>query len=298
MHVDDAVGESADWSAFMSSLPPLGKDEESKRKMEEWFDKFDNGNGYLSLAELDRGILQYIEIPGKLKVPKPVILRAFQASKDAHKSQGKESKGDDYVERSEFRLLLVWIRQYYELWQMFGLIDSNEDRRIDFQEFSSALPKLKAWGLSTDDPKASFEECDQSGGGLLLFDEFAAWALKKRFDSQEDDFDDEDSGTTIGVNPKARHLKGLPPPVQPSTWGAHNSKANRLPSLKSSRPSRDKPGGGAVVKPAWKRLSVSDFTGGPSILDFKLRGRSKDDLDKPAAGRVVLPPIHRSSLPN
>lgn len=78
-------------------------------------------------------------------------------------------------------------------------------------------------------------------------------------------------------------LKALPPPVQPSSWGLNNSKANRLPVI--SRP--------IAEKPIWKRVGASDFMGGPSNLDedSRIQGRSKDDLDKPS--RVVLPPIER-----
>jgi len=43
---------------------------------------------------------------------KPVLIRAFNASKDSVKSKSKY--GDDYVTREEFRLLLVYLRMYFE----------------------------------------------------------------------------------------------------------------------------------------------------------------------------------------
>ena len=55
---------------------------------------------------------------------KPVIMRAFQAAKGANdKNAKKGSHGPDYVERCEFRLLLVYLRLYFELWEMFESID-------------------------------------------------------------------------------------------------------------------------------------------------------------------------------
>ena len=39
-----------------------------------------NGNGYLSLAEVDKGLRDVVKIPTIFDV-KPVIMRAFQAAK-------------------------------------------------------------------------------------------------------------------------------------------------------------------------------------------------------------------------
>jgi len=74
-----------------------------------------NGNGYLSLAELDKGMRDIIKLPILFKT-KPVMLRAFNAAKD--KSKSKRSR-DDYVERTEYKWLLQYLKQYYEYWLAF-----------------------------------------------------------------------------------------------------------------------------------------------------------------------------------
>jgi hypothetical protein len=71
---------------------------------------------------------------------KPVLMRAFQAAKK--KLPAKNIHGDDYVSRAEFRYLLMFLRQYYEFWVAFDEIDKNDDRRITFEEFSKAMPRL------------------------------------------------------------------------------------------------------------------------------------------------------------
>ena len=331
-YADDTLGSKAvDWPTFMSKLPPLGKDQESKDKRKEIFTQFDvNSNGYLSLAEMDKGIAQILRLDDIFSI-KPVMMRAFQAAKDSHKAKGKDDKGDDYVTISEFRLFFVWIRQYYELWQMFDLVDSGDDRRINFSEFSSALPKLEAWGLNTSDPEVSFSECDQNGGGIVLFDEFAAWALKKQLDGQDDDFDDEAfygdnlPGTIVEEAREDGEAWALPPPVQPSSWGIHSSKANRLPMINESRPSPLRPSpnrlaDGTIRQPLWKpvphkpRARVSDFGEGHGnavlarlmALDEgrwmgnKGRGKSKDDSytdSKPESrSSPFLPPLQQRNV--
>jgi hypothetical protein len=56
-----------------------------------------NNNGYLSLAEIDKGMRDVVALP-KLFDRKPVIMRAYQAAKKAIKS--KNSHGDDYVSKA------------------------------------------------------------------------------------------------------------------------------------------------------------------------------------------------------
>lgn len=63
-------------------------------------------------------------------------MRAFQAAKGAHKGG---TKGEDYVERIEFRLLLVYLRQYFEVWKMFEGVDSTSDKRITMDEFKAGM---------------------------------------------------------------------------------------------------------------------------------------------------------------
>jgi hypothetical protein len=82
---------------------------------------------------------------------KPVLMRAFQAAKNKLKS--KNSHGDDYVSKAEFRYILMYLRQYYEYWVAFDEIDKNDDRRITFDEFSKAMPTLERWGIKGDAKK-------------------------------------------------------------------------------------------------------------------------------------------------
>jgi len=91
-----------------------------------------NGNGYVSLAELDKGIRDVINLPILFKT-KPVLIRAFIAAKD--KAKAKSMYSNDYIERHEYRILLKYLRQYYEYWVAFDLIDLDSDKRISFKEF-------------------------------------------------------------------------------------------------------------------------------------------------------------------
>lgn len=125
-----------------------------------------------------------IRLPQLFKT-KPVMLRAFNAAKNKVKSDSRY--GADYVERSEYRLLLKYLRQYFEYWIAFDQIDTDGDRRISVREFKYATPQLKRWGIDMSDPDAQWAQCDADGAGKILFDEFANWAIKQSLDLDDDD---------------------------------------------------------------------------------------------------------------
>ena len=109
---------------------PCGPEAEEKKKRKEWFDQMDgNGNGYLSLAEIDKGIEDVLgeEVADHVK---PALQRAFQAAKDASTGGKDEGMKSDYVIRREFRLLLVYLKRYFELLAVFDAVDSGNDRCV------------------------------------------------------------------------------------------------------------------------------------------------------------------------
>jgi hypothetical protein len=177
---------SINWAAITAKLP-AGRDEESKKLRAELFSDFDpNSNGFLSLAEVEKGIRDVLRLDQVFK-SKAVIMRAFTAAKSANSAKGRSKLSDDFIEKNEFRLLMVYLRQYFELHHMFDTIDTDDDKRVEFDEFKQALDKIKAWGLEVKDPKAEFNKIDTNHGGFILFDEFCNWALKHKLDLEDDD---------------------------------------------------------------------------------------------------------------
>ncbi|CAK9053127.1 Flagellar calcium-binding protein TB-1.7G (17 kDa calcimedin) (17 kDa calflagin) (Fragment) [Durusdinium trenchii] len=94
----------------------------------------------------------------------------------------------DYVEKREFRLLLKYTREYFELYQLFSQMGEKAgDKRVNLEEFKTAVPLLKEWGVDIEDPEETFKAIDKDKGGQILFDEFANWAMKENLDSPDDD---------------------------------------------------------------------------------------------------------------
>jgi hypothetical protein len=89
--------EKGIWAELKNKLP-FETDPESTQRRQKIWQGFDvNGNGYLSLAEVDKGCLDVLNLPGLFHL-KPVIMRAFTTAKTALKSSSKY--GDDYVSKA------------------------------------------------------------------------------------------------------------------------------------------------------------------------------------------------------
>ena len=181
---------NVDWGALTAKLP-AGKDAAAVAKRKDLWKRADpNGNGYLSLAEVD--MLVKDAIGREVFSAKPAIAAAFHA---ARKSGGGEQSGraGDYIEKKEFRTLFIMLRQYYELYAMFNRLDTSDDRRIDLNEFKQGCAEMAKWGcdLPEENHQAEFDAIDVDDGGQILFQEFAVWALEKALDlPDDDDFDD------------------------------------------------------------------------------------------------------------
>merc|ERR1712029_1070272 len=107
---------------------------------------------------------------------------AKMAYKIARESGPGNDKEDEYfVDKSEFKNLLINVRRFIELYVAFDTIDTGKDHRIDFDEFLKGRKHLEAWGVpipkKREEAKAEFDTIDIAKGGIVLFDEFCHWAL-------------------------------------------------------------------------------------------------------------------------
>lgn len=179
---------SENWDAIREALPIRKNPEEYARRSELWKSIDVNGNGYVSVAELDKGLADAINNLEIFKT-KAVILRAHTAAKNKVKTKG--THGADYVERCEFRLVLVYLRQYFEYWVAFKRVDDDSDSRISLEEFVDAREEIEKW-VGPIEPEETFKKIDTNGGGKILFNEFVEWAIQANLDLEDDDdYDDQ-----------------------------------------------------------------------------------------------------------
>lgn len=177
---------SIDWTSLNAKLP-TGKSPEAKAERKKMFHDFDpNGNGILSLAEVEKGVRDVLQIDALFDA-KPAIMRAFQIAKGSKKSK-RGKTGDDYIELREFKFFLLSLRQYFEYHEAFCRVDADNDKRISLIEFKNNQQKIEVW-VGKIDAEEEFKKIDTNNGGHILFDEFCKWAITKNLDLEDDDDD-------------------------------------------------------------------------------------------------------------
>ena len=122
------------------------------------------------------------------------IKLAFNAASEKYSRYGVK-KDDNLIEWMEFRIFLVYLRQYFEYWIMFDKVDNSGDHLINLEEFKKAIPQMKNWGVEISEAEAEkeFKSIDTNNGGAISFEEFCSFAIQKSLDLEEDDgFDDEE----------------------------------------------------------------------------------------------------------
>lgn len=133
-----------------------------------------NGNGKVSLAEIDKWVTSKHE---KLN-NKPALMRAYKRTT----GRAGGGDGDAWVEKKELRILLPNLVRFNKLYAVFEDVDSGDDRRVDINEFKSSINRL-GMCLSDEQAEEEFKDADENGGGQMLFDEFCAWFLKQQVQS-------------------------------------------------------------------------------------------------------------------
>merc|ERR1712054_372834 len=139
-------------------------------KMNALWDVIDfNDNGKVSLAEIDKAVVERYPLLDH----KPALMRAYKQTclKDG-------GDGDAWIEPHEFPQLLTNLFYFNRLFAAFEVIDTDHDRRVDFEEFFAGLDKI-SMALSREEAQEVFDRMDSNHGGVVLFDEFCVWYTKK-----------------------------------------------------------------------------------------------------------------------
>lgn len=86
-----------DWAEIAKCLPTSKTDKEQIKARNKMWTGFDNnGNGYVSLAETEKGLRDVVKNEALLEA-KPAIMRAFQFAKNAVPAKKGDKYGDDYI---------------------------------------------------------------------------------------------------------------------------------------------------------------------------------------------------------
>merc|ERR1740123_597854 len=137
-----------------------------------------SGNGQLSLAEIELGVLSYVG--QECYIMKPAIKMAYKTSR--HLDKNEDAYESSFVDLDEFNALLHNLQRYFQLYAKFEVVDVNHDNKISFEEFEESCEFLyEEFNIVVMDEEEEFAAMDTNGGGAVLFEEFCDWALRKGF---------------------------------------------------------------------------------------------------------------------
>jgi len=189
---------------FLRTFDCADKDDpEHTRLREALFLSFDsNQNGYISLAEVGGGVmLELSKTCGREAMQVyhrfyRSYIRAFGDAKDGAVARPGMPEDDDYVTKSEFRLLIRYLGIYatwYEVFDQFidrggggvdrlDIIRIEADHRVQREEWERAVDKVRQAGCTwapyvrlRDVTLEDFDAIDSNAGGYVDFREFCEW---------------------------------------------------------------------------------------------------------------------------
>ncbi|KAL1496101.1 hypothetical protein AB1Y20_014726 [Prymnesium parvum] len=233
--------QSVDWSLLGHLLPATRSKEDRARRRALFKQLGTDGQGLLSLAEVEEGLSRILcEKEGAPLASidiLPPIRKAFLAAQSIHQMRDGEGSPNrerkfNLVEPSEFRLLLAYLRYYFEIFTMFQDIDdsADNDECISKHEFIQMYPQLLAWGVvDKAGAEAAFSELDVDQSGQVDFDEFLDWAVQFPLDRVEDDHAENDfTVMEIGPGVKRHSLQVTGRPSQKAAFSHSRSRAKSV----------------------------------------------------------------------
>lgn len=139
----------------------------TNEELKELFARFDvgNGNGFLSLAEIDKAVR---DLWPEMYMHRPALMRAYKAA---------DKTKDGFIIEDEFADMLRFLAYYDLMYQHFDGIDTDNDRRVSFAEFKKGH-ELAGIRIPEQQLHMAFCAIDLNAGGVVLFDEFCMYMAK------------------------------------------------------------------------------------------------------------------------
>ena len=148
------------WTSIAAVLPCGMANADKQGRMRMFTEVDGNGNGFLSLVEVQRAIRKKMGDQDARDF-KGEVERAFDEAKASKAKKGMEA-GDAFVDRKEFREMLVHLKRHF-FWALvasLGSVFAADDHQIDQTTFKHVVDQLSGWGVVNVDLAAEFHAID------------------------------------------------------------------------------------------------------------------------------------------
>lgn len=143
-----------------------------------------DNTGRIPIDQMKAGLSRIVNMPG-MDEPEHILDEVCILAQSAVADlmlQGVPNNSDDILAK-EFRVFLMFLQGYLDLWEIFYDIDKEHDEMITLVEFSTAAVKLEEWGLKdhalSKNPENVFNQIDEDVSGFISFGEFADYCVRR-----------------------------------------------------------------------------------------------------------------------
>lgn len=184
---DNGTFKAKDWKALMDKMPVEKTEAAAKRRQDIWNKMNEYNNGSVSMKKMSKDMEKYLGLPKKV-TDKGCLEKAYNNAKDKVKT--KQGGDDSFIQFAEFRIFLVYLKQYLQYWVMFENLGGGKTMTLSLNQLKDATKILESYGVKISDPDAEFKKIDKDGSGKVSFDEFADYAIAKELEIEpETDYD-------------------------------------------------------------------------------------------------------------
>lgn len=153
------------------------------------------------IPDLRAGLETIQGLPPEI-LDQPVIKAAFRAAKGNYKGMydDADDPNDSKLQWQEFRIFLIFMKQYFRFYVLFKTADTSGDGQISIEEFKKAASVFEEWGQKIENPEEEFNKIDtgkEKKDGALDFKEFTTWAIQYSIGKMEDGGKDDEIANQI-----------------------------------------------------------------------------------------------------
>ena len=178
--------QNFNWKGLYEKLSTLKEEYNRKRRVQIWTEILNAGkNESLDYDKLKEGMEKYLDLPKEVLQRGPIKL-SFDGAKDKYKCEGKVIS-DGKLEFNEFRLFLIYLKQFFQYYELFIKADNSQDNQIDFNEFTKAIPIMKEFGIDVNDEHKIFDAIDTNHDQTISFEELVKYVIQASIKADTDD---------------------------------------------------------------------------------------------------------------
>ena len=178
--------EKYNWEEMLSKIPTELTEDGKEKRFELWIELNNNKKyNYISYKRLHYNLTTKLDIPNIIRKKNPIKLACEVACDKYHRNAANMINYLIFGWR-EFRIFLVYLKEYFEYWRHFKYLENNGEHTITLEDFKKALSLMKKFNCDINENKIEkeFNNIDK-GKGSISFDEFCKEIIQKSINNDE-----------------------------------------------------------------------------------------------------------------